>query len=162
MPSAAEVRARIQHAFAAEAAPAAGDITLHRPCDECEGFTAALAGKHWTAVTPALVGRVKDSLPLLTRAAFRHYLPAFMVGALDDRAAIDTMWDSLIFGLKPRRAGDFEARVAGFSKEQTDAIAAFVEWQGETEHQDAVEHGGTYRADWFAKAVAYWKARFGR
>jgi hypothetical protein len=155
MPSAAEVRARIQQAFGGEAAPAADDITLHRPCDECEGFTAALAGKHWTAVTPALVGRVKDSLPLLTRAAFRHYLPAFMVGALEDRAAIDTMWDSLIFGLKPRRAGDFLARVSGFSKAQSDAIAAFIEWQAAAERED----GGTTRDDWFAKAVSYWKGR---
>ena len=113
VPSRDEVRASIRNAFQSETPPDLDGLTMHRPCPECEEVATILGGRHWTDVTPALVSKVKDALPLLSRAAFRHYLPAFMTCAVDDRAAVDTMWDSLVLELKPRRGTDFEARVQG-------------------------------------------------
>jgi hypothetical protein len=158
-PSGDEVRARIRRAFESEAAPDADGVTMHQPCEECEQVAAVLRGLHWTDVTVALVFKVRDAMPLLSRAAFRHYLPAFMTCAIEDRDAVDVMWLSLVLQLKPRRGTDFEARVSGFSKPQSDAIAAFLEWQAEADRADQGELFDAKREGWFTKAIAYWKAR---
>jgi len=158
-PSRDEVRARIHDAFQAETAPDPDGLTMHRPCLECEEVATVLGGRHWTDVAPALVSKVKEAMPLLSRAAFRHYLPAFMTCSIDDRAAVDVMWLSLILSLKPRRGTDFEARVQGFTEEQSRAIATFLEWQREEDRAEQGELFDAKRESWFEKAIAYWKAR---
>jgi hypothetical protein len=156
-PTGDEVKARIRAAFGGTIAPDA--VTHHEACPECDEVAAVLGGLNWTEVTPPLVSKVRQALPLLLPAAFRHYLPAFMTCAIDDRAAVDVMWLSLILELKPRRGTDFEARVQGFTDEQSRAIAKFLEWQRE---EDRAEQGELFDAkteSWFTKAIAYWKAR---
>jgi hypothetical protein len=154
-PARDEVKARIRLAFEAGTPPDPDGVTMHRPCDECEDVAARLGGKHWTEVTPAVLRTVTDGLPLLSRAAFRHYLPAFMTHALDDPREAAGGY-GLVLALKPRRGTDFEARVQGFTKEQGEAIAAFLEWQLEEERAD---HADEKRDSWFTKGIAYWKAR---
>jgi hypothetical protein len=158
-PSGDEVKARLRAAFAGTVAPEADAVTHHHACPECDEVAGVLGGLHWTEVTPPHVSKVRQALPLLLPAAFRHYLPAFMICAIDDREAVDTMWLSLILQLKPRRGADFEAHVQGFSEEQSRAIATFLEWQREADRE---EQGGLHdeKTDgWFTKAIAYWKAR---
>ena len=109
---------------------------------ECAEVRSALSGRRWQSLSDAEVGKLKDALPLLTGAAFCHYLPAYLVVCLRARATADTAWHSVIFALTPpkRRSGTgwetFARRVAGLTAEQAKAILAYLE------HVDEIEADG--------------------
>jgi hypothetical protein len=152
-----DLKEQIRRAFADVPYPGDGRLTSHRPCPECEGVARALEGKAWTSLSASDVGEVQVALTFLIPEAFQYYLPAFMIGCIDDRDAVRAVWDSIVLHLRPHAGAAFETKVRGFSAEQAAAIGAFLEWEDGIDRQD----WGTERSDEKrrAKAIAYWKAR---
>ena len=122
---------QIRDAFA-DVEPPSHEALLNNHCCECADVSAAYAGKHWTdvALTDVLVGR---EIALLTAAAWRYYLPAFLTWTIRAPEAVDVLQDNLVYQLEPPRDGQgvpewFDARAIGFSAEQRRAIVRFLEW----------------------------------
>jgi hypothetical protein len=157
-----DLKEQIRRAFADVPYPGDDGLTSHRPCKECEGVAQVLQGRAWTSLSAVDVCDVGDALPLLTPSAFQHYLPAFLIGCIVDRDAVDIAWTSVMLGLRPNSQKDFEARAGLFSKAQADAVAAFLEWQDGIEREEHLSMRIPRRDETrFAKAIAYWKARGG-
>ena len=133
---------------------------------ECRGIVAAFRGKPWTSVSTRMVRAHKDALPLFTPAAFRHYLPAYLLACIDAREEIDVAWDSVIFNLTPparpkgRRQDFFRRRSEGFTELQGNAIREFLELVDETERASRARVGAPQSIeDEFGPAIAYWRNR---
>lgn len=130
---------------------------------EADAVDTALSGLRWPAVPRAVLSETAGGLSSLTPAAFRHYLPAYMIYCVLDPIRADVLVDSIIDLLAPpsesvqaevvavldgeQRAAladalalvaedvasgaarrRFEARVAGFTAEEREAIRAFGAW----------------------------------
>ena len=62
--------------------PAHNEITSH-PCDECAEVASDFSGVKWWSADPAVIDENFDDLPLFTPLAYRYYLPAFLLRALE-------------------------------------------------------------------------------
>jgi hypothetical protein len=107
-------------------------------CCECAETSEAYAGKRWMDVTLADVLRGRETA-LLTATAWRYYLPAFMIWAIREPAAVDVLQDNLVYQLEPPRDGAgvpewFAERAVGFTEPQRQAICAYLMW-----YRDRVE-----------------------
>ena len=125
---------RIREAFADTALPP-HDTLINNHCCECADVSAAFAGKRWTEVTLDDVMRGRE-IALLTAAAWRYYLPAFLIWTIREPKIVDVLQDNLEFQLAPPVDGHgvpewFAQRAPGFSTEQRSAIAAFLDWSRE-------------------------------
>jgi hypothetical protein len=121
------------------------------------GHRTGLEGKAWTSLSASDIGEIQFALTLLIPEAFQYYLPAFMIGCIDDRLAVKTAWDSIVLQLRPHAGVAFESKMRGLSAEQAAAIAAFLEWEDAIDREDwGAERSDERRR---AKAISYWKAR---
>jgi hypothetical protein len=128
------------HAAFPDAHPPA-EVVPERDGDaERAAVKAAFAGKKWTALKPATIKAHRDVLPLLTSAAFRYYLPAWIAAAPGDADVTDAVVNA-VGPVKGKLAKWQEERIGGFSAAQRKAIAAFlqqvVEEAGKGENLDA-------------------------
>jgi hypothetical protein len=150
------VISRIREAFAATEQPP-HDTLINNHCCECADVSAAFAGKRWTDVTLDDVMRGRE-IALLTAAAWRYYLPAFLIWTIREPKTVDVLQDNLEFQLAPPVAGHgvpewFEQRAPGFSAPQRDAIAAFLDWS--RERGEAAYSPGTMPPHVY-NALRYW------
>ena len=153
-----EVIRRIETAFAGTELPPA-EALVNNHCCECAEVSAAYRGKRWTEVTldDVMTGR---EVSLLTVAAWRYYLPAFLTWTIRAPEVVDVLEDNLVFQLTPPRDGDgvpewfAERCVNFFSPEQRAAIAAFLDWS--RVHQEPQWPPGT-RPRHVYDALAYWR-----
>src|SRR5262249_34581346 len=76
------LRERILASFPMTDPPSSNDITSH-PCEECAELTTAFSGVKWWSADPTLIDESFDDLPLFTAPAYRYYLPAFLLRALE-------------------------------------------------------------------------------
>ena len=122
---------QIQEAFAATELPPP-ETMINNHCCECADVSAAFAGKRWPEVTLDDVMRGRE-IALLTPAAWRYYLPAFLTWTIRAPETVDVLQDNLVYQLEPPRDGQgvpewFNERAVDFSAEQRRAIVGFLEW----------------------------------
>jgi hypothetical protein len=129
------VKLRILEAF--ETTPYPGDgglVTDQSGYDpESSEIANAFKGKDWRDVSVEMLRSYAEALPLFTPAAFRYYLPAYMIGCVDSRYAVDVALDSVLFNLTPPKDRSgwewdfFWTRAQRFSKREREAIRSFLE-----------------------------------
>jgi hypothetical protein len=108
--------------------PSADDITSH-PCEECAEVTIAFSGVRWWSADPALIDNSFDDLPLFTGHAYRYYLPAFLLRALETFDPDNLVTQFCLFNL----SGDasdvwYRKRIEQFTPEQRAVIVSFLRY----------------------------------
>ncbi len=111
-------------------------------------------GKRWKDVTLAALrsyrGDASACLAFMSPEAFRYYLPAYMLIALDDYAEADAIADSALNMLTPGELREYwNERAKGFSQRQRGAILSFLNYL------DA-HHGADYPVHGPKDALRYW------
>ena len=118
-PSADAVAGSVRAAWAAAGPPDAPLVDC--PCPECEELERSLLGRSWQQVDDELAERHEQDLPLLSGAAFRALLPAFLLAALEPECEVG---EFLGYSLEP---GDFNTpRFAGLTPAQGRAVLDFL------------------------------------
>lgn len=121
----------IQSVFPTDSMPATKDLIEDPRLGE-EIFLHTFGGHEWDDVPAERVAWDYDVLPLLTPSAYRYYLPAYLMAALDYRPG-DMLLPSLLFFLTPPleknvRYQHFLGQVHGLSHEQRFVIRSFIEF----------------------------------
>jgi hypothetical protein len=107
----------IRKAFADISYPGDDDIAHHTDCLECDEIRAYFRGKSWDEIKfPEL--REYQALALLAPAAFRYFLPGYMLATLSDWNEADMIPMGIVEGTKLNRSL--------FTRPQLEAIAAYV------------------------------------
>ena len=121
----AELARRIRAAFAG--APYPGDAHLVATDRDYDGVRDSFAGRRSGDVTAALVSYQYNALFFMTPAAFRYYLPAYLVAVLRGEAG-DMACEFLLSRLVPPR-GERDEKYAGLvgalDRGEREAVAAF-------------------------------------
>ncbi|BDU18269.1 DUF6714 family protein [Lysobacter auxotrophicus] len=144
-----QLRLHIARAFVDVIRPARENITTHR-CDECDELRDALAPYAWQDVPVNVLDDHRWDMTLLSDDAKQHYLPAWMLQALDDgQWAGDYVWN-LLFALNSDHRW---APARPYTKEQRQAVAHFLDF---IEHRDLSE----WEAQDVEKARASLRERF--
>ena len=136
----AELRDRVVQAF--KDAPYPGDDNLIRnplavQMDDYAQIVAHCKGKHWQELDRQAIVNNDVNLPFFSPEAFRFYLPAFLVVALEDPEGNE--FDKIVFNLLPPPPNDsedveyFAKMVAGLSRTQREVIRDFLELVAEEE-----------------------------
>jgi hypothetical protein len=119
-----EVRRQIEAAFADTPAPGREFEDISASMDD-EGIVAYFRGRTWRG------HRVKDlrehevALSLFTDKAFRYWLPAFMLGELEDPETADVIAEGIAFHFSEAEGRDSKLRQ--FAPDELEAIAAFFD-----------------------------------
>lgn len=121
---------------------------------ECTQVADFFRGKRWPQVTLAALrgyrGDASACLAFMLPEAFRYYLPAYMLIALDDCAEADVIADSALDMLTPGEQREYwNERAMGFSKKQREAILSFLEYLD-------THRGADYPAFGPKEALRYW------
>lgn len=135
-PRAAELAELIRHAFAATPAPAPADMTGSAQGTEPFEYAVEFRGRDWRGLSAAFLGRHSAALSFFSPAAFRYFIPAYLIHHL-----AGAQWNAdpvfaLTHGLAAddKRGGeedfDWEAiarrKFAAFLPHERAAIAAFL------------------------------------
>jgi hypothetical protein len=153
----ADLRAAIASAFEAASCPGddalvSGDVSYD---PEYRDVADAFAGKHWRELSPSFVREQRDALPLLTPAAFRFFLPAFLLACADGEQDLDTAPLNVALSLTPPDHGraattSFAERTQPFTPAEASAICAYLDASPRLE---GLPDGST------ARALEYWRSR---
>ncbi len=173
--NAEELKRSIEAAFAEAVYPGDGDADIivsgsPRCCAECGETQVMLCGKHWREVA-ALEEGLPDfgwgGLALLTPAAWKFYLPAYLIVSLSGGKGAENAQDCVVSALIPwppegleelgggvidyvKRSADwFAERAFSFTGAQLDCLATYM---------GAVSQSDLEDNDWKALA-AYWADR---
>jgi hypothetical protein len=148
--STAALRRAIEHAFAGTVPPpqpvppAPVGSSGHA---ERQQLAAAFVGKSWRDVSAAVAQHHHDTLPFFSDEGFRHFLPAWLRGALEPDTDLDFYaLQALRPALGAAERPAFERRMAGFTAEQRAVIAAFLAHLAPDD----------FDADALAAARSYW------
>jgi hypothetical protein len=158
--SVAQLRATITSAFAqaphpGDAALVTGDVSYD---PEYRAVAQAFGGKHWCELSRAFIREHRDALPLLGPAAFRFFLPAYLLACVEGEADLDTAPLSVISSLTPPEPDDvdsfraFSERAAAFTVAETRAIAAYLKHARDRETESSPENGATRTLDYWRSA----------
>ncbi len=118
------VRQHITEAFCDVAPPPRGNITSC-PCPECSEIAQYFAGTTWQGHTPRNLRIHSAALSLLTPAAYRYWLPAFMLAEIDDPETADIIAEGMAYDFTESNLR--ETRVSQFTQRELKAIAAFFD-----------------------------------
>jgi len=119
------VVAQVESAFVQTPYP--GDLNITGPCrcDECREIADYFRGTSWRGHTAESLRYHADALSLFTPAAFRFWLPAFMLAELHDPNDADVIAEFIAYTF--RDSSDHSAdRVIQFTSSELDAILAFL------------------------------------
>lgn len=124
-------RDAIERAWQHSTPPARNRIST--PTYDDEGVAAYFQGRSWQGHDVESLRYHSVGLSFFTAEAFCYYLPAYMLAVLADVQAADVIYDGILFHLSPRQLGrtwadSYRARIAGFSDDQKQAIAAYLAW----------------------------------
>jgi len=152
-----DTRILIRDAFSQVPQPVGSRAIAPHVCDECDKIEADLSQYTWETLPPHIIDSHADSLPLLSPAALQHYLPAWLIRALDDPSG--DVIDFTIYQLTPSKKniqsldGYFEEWVLLLSDKQKQAISAFFNDVEEYQLWEGIE-GELIRAKdlWSAEA----------
>jgi hypothetical protein len=123
----AAVEQLLKGAFAAAPRPRELEIAPH-DCHECREVCGALAPHAFDAVPDERLDAVGSAIPLLSGAALRYYLPAYLL-----RVARDPLYPHLDYLLDYLAAADVDERYLEFSAAERAAVRAFIDWFGATD-----------------------------
>jgi hypothetical protein len=104
----AALAARIKEVFAARDYPGDDNLVYDNSGYDLElvEIAEAFRGKHWRELSPEMLRYHHSALSFFASAAFRYYLLAFMLGAIEHSEEIDVALDGLMFHLTPLGALD--------------------------------------------------------
>ena len=125
-----ETRALIREAFAKVPKPIGSREIAPHDCLECNRIVEDFKPYTFDRLPEKILEYRKDSLPLLGPLALQHYLPAYMLYALDHPESDVMMFT--VFQLTPNKKNakktkkHFEERFGRFSEAQRKAIGAFL------------------------------------
>ena len=136
------VQESIESAFADVQYPGDDNIATHQDCPECEDVRQHFRGSTWHGHTVAELQQYQSVLPLFTPAAFRYFLPAYMLVSLGAWLEADMIPFSILqMCLLPRPDADAELRqhhherFSVFTQPQREVIAAYLqEWARSDSH----------------------------
>jgi hypothetical protein len=125
-----DLSAKVAAAFADVPRPSPGGL-VPCDCDECAGVAESFAGLDWREVGAEMLEENYDKLPLLSAAAFRHFLPAYLLYSLE-HFEFEGVCEYTLYHLTPDRETETSApyyaeRFAAFTPEQMDAVYGFLE-----------------------------------
>lgn len=142
------LKARVAAAFADVPRPAAGGL-VQCGCDECAGVARSFAGLSWREVGAEVLEENYDKLPLFSPAAFRHFLPAYLLHSLE-HFEFAGVCEYTLYQLTPGKedgasAAFYAARFEPFTPEQMEAVYAFLDLalrdDGFARHHTSIERG---------------------
>ena len=152
MPAAREeleaLAARVEAAFADVPRPAPGGV-VSCDCEECAGVAKSFAGLDWRGVGAEVREENYDKLPLFSPAAFRHFLPAYLLHSLA-HFELAGVCEYTLYQLTPGKeteasASHYGEKFAAFTPEQMDAVYDFLELarrdEGFAHHHTSIERG---------------------
>jgi hypothetical protein len=125
-------------------------------CEECAAVAGLFRGCDWRALTKDVLVQNRDSLLLLRPAAYRFYLPAYLIAALKHWNDFDTFNSSVVVSLTPPNPQEgldefFSSRVAELTPEQKTVIRDFVKLYTDTRPTTL----GYNKSAW--KALRFWE-----
>jgi hypothetical protein len=140
------LRKLILAAFPKTDPPSDGNVTSH-VCKECQAVADDFRSVRWWSAKDELIDSNYDKLPLFTPEAYRYYLPAFLLRALDSFEPENSVLEFCLYalGCEPTRSDDprYRARFESFTGPQLQAVTNFLECIGNDEtfraHRDDVE-----------------------
>jgi hypothetical protein len=139
-----ELRGQIRDAFPAETF---GGAITECDCEECLDIRAGLRNKRWDEI-PAAFLDFTCSPTLLEAEAYRAFLPAYMLRALDNLSEDSVVTEFTVYSLCPHenhyKGPWLQERVRLMNPYQIEAIRAFLLF--------AQEH--SEEGDWFRPMVA--------
>jgi hypothetical protein len=158
---------KVREAFDATPYPGNERLVVDQSGNDPEGtaIASAFRGKEWEDVSVEMLRSHADALPLFTPAAFRYYLPAYMIGAIDHFYDLGVALDGVLFNLRPpeERSGwewdFFCARSQQFEETEREAIRSFLELMHRYELADWGSEGIEPPRDRVGPALDFWAAR---
>ena len=113
-------------AFSSAPRPGSEEITMHRCC-ECDKVRDDFSEYLVTDVPDSIMEYHQDSIPLLTKMAFRYYLPRYVKYTCDYPNCNAT--DDLLFNLSPDdpKSEFWDGRCDKFSSSESGAIISYLE-----------------------------------
>ena len=146
-----ELRAQIERAWDATRYPGDDNIAYRQDGShlECMQVADFFRGKSWKDITLQCLrtyrGDGSACLSFMSPEAFRYYLPAYMLIALDNYGEADLIADSAVNALTPQPRGPlqrfWEERVSEFTRDQKRAILAFLRHMAAAHEADYPAHG---------------------
>lgn len=135
------VTRQIRAAFADDPRPA-NDELLHERCSDDMDLERLYLVPHWTELTGDLVVSEYAALSFLSAVGFRHFLPAYMIWALDNPDSGAAAVDSTVWAVHPRMYGDdlgafAESKYTALDMAQRAAVLVFLDTMAEHGHPDA-------------------------
>jgi hypothetical protein len=123
------LKAKVAAAFGDVPRPAAGGL-VSCGCPECAALAKSFAGADWREVGAQLLEQNYDQLPLFSPAAFRHYLPAYLLYSLEHFEYAGVCQYTL-YQLTPGKetegsAAHYAERFSDFTPAQMDAVHDFL------------------------------------
>lgn len=168
---------QIRTAFIQTSSLAEDWIVVALPGDdpECDRILKAFRGRDWKEISTETVRKFADALPLFTPAAFRYYLPAYMLTSLEEgggnpfsSAEPDSGFDNgdvmdfVLFRLTlPESVEDcsyFLERAQQFSRSERSAIARYLETVAERKETEWPGEELALQREEIARAIRFWAA----
>ncbi len=137
-----ELRRCVETAFADAVYPGDSNIATNPGCcDECRYTDDFFRGRHWRELTSEQkLPTGWGGLSLLTAAAWRFYLPAYLLLGLSQSEYAHDTAETVMFQLGPRDTADlegfFQERSSGFSDAQQECLAAYTRYFSERDPED--------------------------
>lgn len=129
------LRDQIRRAFQSSITSAIDDSITDCLDDERVEITRAFSGRAWGEINTEFLKRRVGAWCFFTPLAYTTFLPAYLLASLEYYRQPDSVEDSIMVGLippvdpDPRRMKWFNERSRGFSAEQCDVIASWIEFQ---------------------------------
>lgn len=151
-----KLAAAIIGAFLDVPKPNETSIAPHQ-CEECREICEAFAPFEFGELPGDVIALHYDSLPLLSPPALHHYLPAYLLYALEHPDS--DVFEFTIYQLSPSKklrqeiAGNHRDRIVRFTLEQRGVVLEFLRWASTT--KEAVWFSEEFQAAseiWNAKA----------
>jgi hypothetical protein len=142
------LKAKVSAAFDGVPRPPAGGV-VRCDCWECAGVAKSFAGRGWREVGAEVLEENYHTLPLLSPAAFRHFLPAYLLYSLE-HFELSGVCEYTLYALTPGKetgesAAFYAERFAPLSPEQMEVVYGFLDLARRDEafahHHTAIERG---------------------
>jgi hypothetical protein len=142
-----ELKTAIRLTFSTTAEPL--DMLVVCECEECHGLSLSFRGRSWQALSVRDV--FEHEIALLSPEAFRYYLPAYLLAALDRQPE---SWDVRLatihlLGASEQRMREYlEERFRQLSIQQVETVIAFLEYVTLTDNSLNAEAATAHEDVW--------------
>jgi hypothetical protein len=148
MPDARVLKDLVRSTFANSAFPRGTDVASH-DCEECDRIREAFGQQAPFSLPGEVLEYYHDSLPLLSSEAFHHFLPAYLIYAVENPASL--VAQSAWFSLSPPVLDEFYAsRFGRFSEAEKAVVLQVAEY--------LINADKDLQAEEVERARRYWRA----